>query len=162
MQKIIVIGCSGAGKSTFSRKLRDNLNLPLIHLDMVWHKPDKSNLSEEEFDKLLIEIMRQEKWIIDGTYSRTLEMRLQKCDTIFLLDFPLDVCLKGIAERVNKKREDLPWLETSLDEELVQNVMTFSQNKLLKIYALLKKYKKNKNIIVFKSREEANNYIERL
>ena len=49
-QKAIVIGSPGAGKSTFSRKLRDMSCLPLYYLDMLWHKPDKTNISKEEFD----------------------------------------------------------------------------------------------------------------
>ena len=54
MLKIIVIGCPGAGKSTFARKLKNITNLPLYHLDMIWHKPNKTNISRKEFDKELI------------------------------------------------------------------------------------------------------------
>ena len=48
MKKVIVIGSPGAGKSTFSRKLRDKTGLPLFYLDMIWHKPDKTNITREE------------------------------------------------------------------------------------------------------------------
>ena len=76
MRKVIVIGCPGAGKSTFARKLRDATNLPLYYLDMLWHKEDKTNISREEFDIKLNDILKKDKWIIDGNYLRTLEMRL--------------------------------------------------------------------------------------
>lgn len=75
MNKVIVIGCPGAGKSTFARKLRDFIGLPLYYLDMLWHRPDKTNISREEFDIRLKEILETEKWIIDGNYGRTLETR---------------------------------------------------------------------------------------
>ncbi len=88
MKKIIVIGCPGGGKSTFSRALRDKTGLPLYYLDMLWHKEDKTNISREEFDCKLSEILKQNKWIIDGNFRRTLEPRLKACDTVFLLDFP--------------------------------------------------------------------------
>ncbi len=65
MLKVIVIGSPGAGKSTFSRKLRDITNLPLYYLDMLWHKPDKTNISREEFNTKLNEIIKKEQWIID-------------------------------------------------------------------------------------------------
>ena len=101
MKRIIIIGSPGAGKSTFSRNLRDRSGLPLYHLDNIWHQPDRTTISREEFDEKLLAILAKESWIIDGNYSRTLELRLKYCDTVFLLDYPLEVCLAG----VNWKRE---------------------------------------------------------
>lgn len=69
MLKAIVIGSPGAGKSTFARKLRDATNLPLHYLDMLWHKPDQTNISTEEFEIRLAEILKRDKWIIDGNYQ---------------------------------------------------------------------------------------------
>lgn len=158
-KKIIVIGSPGAGKSTFARKLRDKTGLPLYCLDMIWHKPDKTNVTVEEFDARLSEILDKDEWIIDGNYSRTLEMRMQKCDTIFLLDFPLEVCLDGVRSRIGKKREDMPWIETEFDEEFRQWIINFPSQKLPQIYSLLEKYKDSAEIIIFKSRAEADEYI---
>ena len=59
MRKVIIIGCPGAGKSTFARKLRDDTNLPLYYLDMLWHKEDKTNISREEFDTKLNDILKK-------------------------------------------------------------------------------------------------------
>ena len=95
MLKVMIIGCPGAGKSTFARELKDKTGLPLYHLDMIWHKPDRTNISKKEFDAKLAEIVRRDRWIIDGNYQRTLELRLKECDTVFLMDYPLDICLLG-------------------------------------------------------------------
>lgn len=160
-QKIIVIGSPGSGKSTFSRQLRDITDLPLYYLDMINHKPDKTTVSREEFDGRLSEILSTDKWIIDGNYQRTIEMRLEKCDTVFLLDFPLDVCLSGAAARVGKKREDMPWVEEELDEEFRQWIVDFPNEKLPEIYQMLDKYS-GKNIVIFKSRQEADEYLQKL
>lgn len=145
MLKIMVIGSPGAGKSTFARKLRNITGLRLYYLDMLWHKPDKTNISEDEFDMRLKEIVKKDNWIIDGNYLRTLELRLKECDTVFLLDFPPEVCLSGAKSRIGKKREDLPWMESELDEEL---------------YKLLEKYEKDRKIVIFKSRKEADDYLK--
>ena len=51
-QKIIVIGCSGAGKSTFARALAEKTGLPLCHLDLIWHRADKTHITREEFEAL--------------------------------------------------------------------------------------------------------------
>lgn len=109
--------------------------------------------------KNLREIFKTDNWIIDGNYQRTLEMRLKECDTVFLLDFPTKVCLEGAKSRIGKKREDMPWVEETLDEKFEQSIIDFANKKLPQIYELLNKYKDHLNIIIFKSREEADNYI---
>ena len=162
MLKIIIIGSPGAGKSIFSTKLCNITKLPLYHLDMLYHNADGTHIPKEEFDNRLKEIFKEDSWIMDGNYQRTLEMRLRECDTLFLLDFPTDVCISGAESRVGKKRDDLPWIEENLDENLKQSIINFSTQKLPEIYKLLDKYKNEKNIIVFKSREEADNYISKL
>lgn len=154
----MVIGSPGAGKSTFARRLRDMTGLPLYYLDMLWHKPDRTNISREEFDRKLKEIVERDRWIIDGNYQRTLELRMEQCDTIFLLDYPLKVCLLGAEARIGTKREDMPWVEAELDKEFKQWILDFQNEPLAQIYRLLEKYKKGRNIFVFKTREEAEEF----
>ncbi len=161
MKKVIIIGPSGAGKSTFARALRDKTNLPLYYLDMIWHKSDKTTVSREEFDSKLAEILIKEEWIIDGNYARTLETRLQYCDTVVMLDYPIDVCLKGVESRIGKKREDMPWIEEEFDPEFKQWILNFRSNIMPKVYYLLDKYKENKQIYVFSSRNQANDFLAR-
>ena len=83
MLKAIVIGSPGAGKSTFAQRLRNLTGLPLYYLDMLWHKPDQTNITREEFDTLSNDIIKKDRWIIDGNYQRTLAERLKACDTVF-------------------------------------------------------------------------------
>ncbi len=159
MKRILVIGCPGAGKSHFAKALKAKTELPLYHLDMLWHKPDKTNISREEFDFRLSEILKEEQWIIDGNYARTLEMRLKECDTVFLLDYPLEVCLQGVEGRIGKKRDDMPWLESEFDEEFRDFIIDFPKSTLPRIYELLDLYK-SRRIIIFKSRGEAKEYLD--
>ena len=159
LRRVIVIGSSGSGKSTFARRLRDITGLPLYYLDMIWHKSDKTNISKEEFDKRLDEILSEDRWIIDGNYQRTLEARLKKCDTVFLFDLPVEVCLAGAKARIGTKREDMPWTETELDDDFRQLIVDFPQKQLPEIYGLLEKYN-DKNRVNFKSRQEAETYLK--
>ncbi len=161
MKKAIVIGSPGAGKSTFSKKLHEKTGLELYHLDMIWHLPDRTTISKEEFDEKLYKILKTDSWIIDGNYSRTIEMRLQYCDTVFLMDYPLDVCLDGAKERVGQKREDIPWVEEQLDDEFKEFILDFPKTQLPRIYQLIEQYQEGKEIHIFRSREDAEQYLSK-
>lgn len=162
MKRIIVIGCPGAGKSTFSQNLSSILKIPVYHLDLLWHKEDKTTISRDDFDVILEEILVRSNYIMDGNYQRTLEMRLKASDTVFLLDYTTEICLSGANERVGKERTDLPWIEEKVSEDFKQKILAFSNDNLPKIYDLLSKYRDNKNIIIFKNRDEADAYLEEL
>lgn len=162
MQKVIIIGCAGAGKSTFARGLRDATGLPLYYLDRLWHKPDRTTVTQAEFDAGLAEILRRDRWIIDGNYRRTLEVRLRACDAVFLLDMPLEVCLAGAAARIGKQREDLPWLETAFDEEFRQWILHFPERNLPELYETVERYRQGRQIVVFRSRAETEAYLDAL
>ena len=157
MQKVIVIGCPGAGKSTFARWLHHRTGLPLCHLDRLWHKSDRTTVTREEFDAALDVVLAGDRWIIDGNYSRTLERRLAACDTVFLLDLPVEVCLAGAAARVGRPQEDLPWVELELDPAFQESIRTFPQQQLPHIYELLNKHP-DKRIVIFRSRQEIDQY----
>lgn len=158
-QKAIIIGCPGAGKSTFARILSDKTHLPLYYLDMLWHKSDRTTVDRTIFDQKLKEIVVKDKWIIDGNYGRTLEMRIQACETIFLLDFPVEECLAGAESRIGKQRVDMPWVETEFDEEFRQWIVDFPKNELPIVYQLLDRYKSEKDIYIFHARADIDDYI---
>lgn len=160
-KKIIVLGCSGSGKSTFSKKLHEATKLPLIHLDQIWWKKDRSHISREEFDRKLVEILQGDKWIIDGDYSRTYEVRFKACDTVIFLDFSYDACMSGIKERVGKIRSDIPWTEQELDPELVKLVEHYASDNRPAVLSLMEKYS-NKNRFIFESRSAADAWLNKL
>ena len=160
MQKVLVIGCSGAGKSTFARALRDAAGLPLYYLDMLWHKPDRTHISREAFDRALAEWLARPAWIIDGDYSRTLPTRLAACDTVFFLDYPTEVCLDAIRGRVGQLREDMPWVEETLDPEFYEWVSNFARDERPLILDALARCAGSPEVITFHSRAEADAWLK--
>ena len=157
-ERVIVIGCPGAGKSTFARRYAVLTGLTLFHLDLIYHLPDHTTVSQEIFDRRLEAVLCTKSWIIDGNYQRTMEMRIKKCDKIFLFDLPTEVCLAGAKERLGTPRPDMPWFEEKLDPDLEDYIKEFREKDLPKIYELLEKYS-DKDVTVFRSREEADKYL---
>ncbi|MBD5307575.1 MAG: adenylate kinase [Bacteroides sp.] len=160
MNRIVIIGCPGAGKSTFARKFAAKTGLPLHYLDMIWHRADRTVIGREEFDRQLDKLVIEDEWIIDGNYARTLSKRLAHCDTVFFFDIPLEVCVEGAKSRLGKERVDMPWVDDELDPEFLQWIKDFPRNVVPEIENNLKNF--DKTIIRFHSREEADNYIQSL
>jgi len=161
VKRILVIGSPGSGKSTFSRELNRIKGIPLFHLDMLFWNADKTTVEKEVFCERLSDVLKKPSWVIDGNYGSTLEERLQACDTVFFLDYPTEVCLDGVRARRGKPRLDMPWIETEEDEEFMDYIRTFKSDKRPMIVELLDKYR-DKNIVIFKSREEGDAFLKRL
>lgn len=161
-RRILVVGCPGAGKSTFARKLRDALDLPLVYLDMLWHKPDQTTATREEFNTRLDAVLKRDRWIIDGNYARTLKRRLKRAETVFLFDLSAEECLAGAAARIGHPREDLPWIEQELDAEFAEYIRRFPTDQLPQLLATLNTRPHDTSLVTFRSREEADAYITAL
>ena len=163
MKRIMVIGCPGSGKSTFSKALHEITDIPLYHLDMMYWNADRTTVDKAVFREKLSSTIQKSQWIIDGNYGSTIELRLQACDTVIFLDYPVDVCLNGIRERRGKARTDLPWIEKSDEEdaEFIEFIKNYNSQSRPEVMALLDKYP-NKNIYIFKSRDEANEFLIKL
>ena len=158
MKKVIVIGCPGSGKSTVSRALHNKTSIPLYHLDMMYWNADKTTVEKSVFLERLSAVLEKDEWIIDGNYGSTMKLRMAACDTVIFLDYPLGVCLDGIKERRGKPRSDMPWIETEEDEEFIEFIKSYNEQQKPKVLELLKKYA-DKNIVIFKSREQADAFL---
>lgn len=157
-KRIMIIGCPGSGKSTLSRKLHELTSLPIYYLDMMYWNEDKTTVSKEVFDKRLNDVISKEEWIIDGNYQSSMELRMKACDTIIFLDYDVTTCLSGIKERQGKKRDDMPWIEESDDNEFIEFIKKFNENNRPTILNLLDKYK-DKKIYIFNNRKELESVV---
>lgn len=158
MKKIIVIGCPGSGKSRFSRALHKKTGIPVFHLDMMYWNADKTTVEKSVFLERLYAVLEKDAWIIDGNYASTMDMRMAACDTVIFLDYPVDVCLSGVSERLGRPRSDMPWIETEEDTEFIEFIKKFNKQQRPQVLELFKKYSR-KNILVFTSRKQADVFL---
>ena len=99
MEKVLVIGSSGAGKSVFSKRLGEITGLPVIHLDRHYWRSGWVEPTKDVWRDQVEQLLKGDRWIIDGNYSGTMEMRLASCDTVIFLDLPRHVCSWRIVKR---------------------------------------------------------------
>lgn len=158
MNKIIVIGCPGSGKSTFSRELHRLTGIPIFHLDQLYWNADKTTVDRSVFQERLAEAMAQSMWILDGNYGATMELRMEACDTVIFLDYPTEVCLEGIRARRGQARSDMPWVESDEDAAFLSFVQQYNTESRPKVMELLHKYS-GKNIFIFTSRDETDRFL---
>ena len=121
MDRISIIGGSGTGKTTLANNLGKQLHLPTYHLDGLCHLPNWEKINKEERDKIILQKINEDKWIIDGTYFSTLKRRLEKSDYIIFLDYSTIAQLKGIVGRFfklrGKERPEIPGCKEKLSSE---------------------------------------------
>ena len=155
-KKIVVIGCPGAGKSTFSRKLHNATGIKLFHLDSVYWNSDCTHISREELIERQREIFKKDSFIIDGNFKSTLELRIKQADVVFWFDLPTEICIQGAQNRKGN-RPEMP-CQLPANDELIDFIKSFNCDIVPQIKALLEKY--NSNVIIFHSHKEADDYIK--
>jgi len=97
----VVTGIAGSGKSTLSRALSAKTGLPVIHLDIHFWKPGWVEPTEDEWREKQRDLITHDKWILDGNYDATLDLRLERADSAVFLDTSRLVCVGRALVRWN-------------------------------------------------------------
>ena len=167
MERIMIIGCGGAGKSTLARQLGEKTGLPVVHLDQIWWEPGHwQHMSREEFDARLMAELEKPRWILDGNFNRTLEARLQKCDTVIYLDLPRIVCLKSWIGRVIRNwgtaRPDMAeGCKEWFDPEMAKWIWKFNKQNRQRYLQILSELE-GKRVHILKNRRAVKRFLETL
>ena len=167
MNRILVIGSAGSGKSTLSQKLSEYLLLPVVHLDRFYWKPNWISTPNDEWDKFVKEAANQDQWIMDGNYSRTLDIRLNKADAVIFLDMPRIICIYRIIKRRikyhGKTRPDLnEECPERLDWAFFIWVWNYKKRSKPKIIEALEQVKDRKQVVILKTRKEVKKFSDRI
>jgi len=162
--KISIIGGPGTGKSTLANNLGKTLNLPIYHIDGIHHLENWQIRDKSDRDKIILDTIKTSKWIMDGTYSSTLEMRVESSDMIIFLNFSTFARLKGILARYfknrNKERVEIPGCKERMTLEFLKFTINWNKTKGKNINSVLEKYK-NKKILIFTNRKQLNKWYKK-
>jgi adenylate kinase family enzyme len=134
LERVLIIGCPGSGKSVLARRLAAATGLPAVHLDRHFWGQDWTEPPPELWQDRLAALVAAPRWIIDGMYTRTLPLRLDRADTAIFLDFPGWLCLLRVALRAvrwfgRQRGDDMaPGCRERLDMPFLLYVARFSRN----------------------------------
>ncbi|MEP7162371.1 MAG: hypothetical protein ABI747_01240 [Candidatus Moraniibacteriota bacterium] len=162
MKKILVIGCSGTGKSTFSQKLQAKLGIPLIHLDHQYWKPGWVRPDETEWEKHVQDLLQEEKWIMDGNYSGTFDLRIPAADSVILLDRSRWLCAYRVVKRAFQGRTEpeIPSCSERVSFELLRWILwRYPRRSRKKILEMLEGLRVEKKIFILKSEKEVEQFL---
>jgi adenylate kinase family enzyme len=167
MQRVLVIGPGGAGKTTVASILAERLGLPLIHLDALYWHPGWTPTPPDEWQRVVESLIAQPRWVMDGNYGGTLDIRLAACDTVIFLDLPRHVSLWRILKRrvryLRRVRPDIaPGCPEQLTWEFVRWVWTYPKRRRGKILERLRALQGRQVVILSSSREVRHFLAERV
>lgn len=108
LERINVVGTSGSGKSTFSQKLAQALNIPYLEMDKIFWEPNWQQPSNEKFFKNLETALSPDKWVLDGNYTRIIPIKWKNIQTVIWLDYSftttvLQAIKRAVQRSVSKK-----------------------------------------------------------
>lgn len=167
MQRVLVIGISGAGKTTLSGKLAARTGLPLIHLDREFWQPGWVEMPRTEWHSRVAELAAQERWVMDGNFDGTLAIRLPRADTLVWFDFPALRCvwraLGRVARSYGQVRQDMAaGCPERLDLDFLRYIANFNRMQRPRIAAAIAAHGTHLEPIVITSDAEAEKALERL
>jgi adenylate kinase family enzyme len=102
MQRVLVIGSCGTGKSTLACELGPRLALPVIHLDREFWRPGWVSPDPDEWHAQVEGLVARDAWVMDGNYSGTLAMRLRRAQAVVWLDLARAIYFPRAALRMIK------------------------------------------------------------
>ncbi|QOR64856.1 DNA topology modulation protein [Cytobacillus suaedae] len=167
MKRIAIIGSGGSGKSTLARKMGNKLNIEVSHLDRLLWKPNWQLTTREEQREIQNELITKDRWIIDGNYSRTLDIRLNAADTIVFLDISKIICVTRVLKRMiryrNRTRPDMrEGCNEKIDLSFIKWIWGFPKTQRPNVLTKLEQLSTNKEIIVLKSPKEVQRFLDSL
>jgi adenylate kinase family enzyme len=168
MQRVLVMGCSGSGKSTFGRQLADRLGLPFVSIDQIYWQPGWREPKPEEFTTKMTLEAEKPAWVIDGNYMRSGagELRRARADTVLWFDLPRRVCMLSVIHRSaasygRVRAEMAPGCPEKFDWVFWRYVWTYRAMQRPKLLAYFSALRADQRLVTFTARAQAAEFLAR-
>jgi adenylate kinase family enzyme len=165
VQRVAVVGSGGAGKSTFGRALGRATDLPVIHLDEHYWSPGWVETPRDEWAAIQGVLVAREKWIIEGNYSNTFDLRFARADTVIVLAPPRRVCIYRVLKRVvlNWHRDtQAPGCPEHFDLTFLRWLWDFPYNGWPTLAAALQRFEGHLEVVYLTTSTSARRYLAEL
>ncbi len=164
MRRVLVVGSGGAGKTTFATRLGEGTGLPVVHLDAAFWRPGWVETPPDEWRRTVEELLARDRWIMDGNFGATLDLRLAACDTAIFLDRSRWLCLWRVLLRLlryrGRSRPDMaPGCTEGFDGEFVRWVWNFPRQSRPQVVAKLAAAGPGKKVVVLRSDREVEDFL---
>ena len=140
------------------------MNLPVCHIDGIHHLKNWKIRDKEERDEIILNKIKEPKWIMDGTYKHTLEKRIQNSDMVIFLNYSKLARVKGILSRYiknkGKEKPEIPGCKEQMGFKFIKHAFNWEKERLDLINEILEK-NKDKKIIIFKTRRKLNKWYKK-
>lgn len=159
MQRILVIGSPGAGKSTLASRLAGRLNLPLIHLDREYFGPGWTMPSKDEWRERVKALAARPAWVMDGNYASTFDLRVPRATAVVWLDLPRWRCALSVLWRVARNyRRSRPDLGSAgperFDWSFMRWIWSYPEKMRPKTMRMLEGLRADQRVFVLRSRSD--------
>ncbi|THV42512.1 topology modulation protein [Glycomyces buryatensis] len=156
IQRVMIVGCAGAGKTTLAKQLGELLDLPAIHLDLHHFDSDWKPFPREQLIAVSSKFARAERWVIDGNLSSTMPERIERADLVVFLDLSTARCVWNIFKRRWKygNGQHPSGFFVRLRPEFLRWVLTFRKNETPKLRRLLAEYGHDTRIVTVTSHRQ--------
>jgi adenylate kinase family enzyme len=164
MNRILVIGNAGAGKSTFARHLGGKLGLPVIHLDSHFWRPGWQVPETSVWRQQLMALAASPAWVMDGNYINTFDIRMPCADSLVWLDHPRGTCMRRVLMRTimghGRTRSDVAeGCPDRFDAAFLRYVWNFPVNHRPRIVAGIAQFGSHLRAIQLASDREVENFL---
>ncbi len=167
MDRIAILGRCGSGKSTLARRVGQTLDVPATHLDALWWRPGWVESDLASFRAAVAKVSAQQRWVIDGNYSRTFDLRLRRADTVVFLDPPRWLCLWRVLWRTasgfGRTRPDVAeGCPERFDPKFFLYVWRWDRDVRPRLWAAVAALIDPETVLVLKTRRDIAAFLQRL